>query len=393
MTCLRIAIIGGGPGGLALARILQKNGTKYTIFEADENATSRTQGGMLDIHADSGQLALQEAGLLEAFQHLCRPSAEARKLVKKDGRVLWDENKMQIPEKFRNRPEIDRTDLRSLLLDGIDSEAIQWGKKLISVDGSKTNQGEYTLHFADGADIGPFDLVVGADGAWSRVRPLLTDQNPFYSGITIVELTAKEVSTKKPWLSDYVGAGSYFMFDENRALIAQRNGNDTIRVYAGVRQPETWAKDCGIDWANPSKARQLLSDEYFNDCHEDLQRIITSEATDGLTVRSLYMLPVGLEWTNRPGVTLLGDAAHLMTPFAGVGVNVALTDALCLARSLLKFDNLNDAVKVYEEEMFVRARRNAEKTYKGLQSHFSANGIDDRVALLTEHAKRLGLGV
>ncbi|RFU35562.1 hypothetical protein B7463_g771, partial [Scytalidium lignicola] len=392
MSNLRIAIIGAGPGGLTLARILQKNGTKCTIFEADENITSRSQGGMLDLHAETGQLALREAGLFEAFQKACRPSAEAMKLVKKDGTVPWDENKMELPEDLqRNRPEIDRRDLRNLLLDGIDPEVIQWDKKLDRVEESVSTPGEYTLHFSNGTEAGPFNVVVGADGAWSKVRPLLTDEKPYYSGITIVELHAKEVSTKKQWLSDYTGAGSCFMFDEGRVLVLQRNADDSIRVYAGVRQPETWVKDCGIDWADTMKARQLLTEQYFGDCHEDLKRIINVEATDELTTRALYMLPIGLTWAPRRGVTLLGDAAHVMTPFAGVGVNIALADALGLAKSLLKGSNLKEAIKEYEDEMFVRAKKNAEKTYKGLKGHFSADGIDQRVAMLNEHAKKLGI--
>ncbi|KAH8812510.1 hypothetical protein F5884DRAFT_670481 [Xylogone sp. PMI_703] len=390
MSDRHIAIIGAGPGGLTLARILQNNGIKYTVFEADETSTSRNQGGMLDLHAEMGQLALREAGLFEAFQKACRPSAEAMKLVKKDGTVPWDENKMELPaELSRNRPEIDRRDLRDLLLDGINPEAIQWNKKLLRVEESKSSVGEYSLHFGDGTEAGPYNVVVGADGAWSKVRPLLTDEKPFYSGITIVELHAKQVSAKYKWLSDYVGAGSCFMFDEGRALIMQHNGDDSIRIYAGLRQPENWVEDCGIDWSDATKARQLLTERYFGDCHDDLKRIIT-EATDGLTARPLYMLPVGLRWAPRQGITLIGDAAHVMTPFAGVGVNLALTDALSLAKALLKGNNVENCIQEYEEEMFVRAKKYAEKTSKGLRGHFSADGIDHRVALLTEHAKKLG---
>ncbi|OBT66058.1 hypothetical protein VE03_03187 [Pseudogymnoascus sp. 23342-1-I1] len=398
MPAPRIAIIGAGPGGLTLARLLQHNGIQCTIFELDQERSSRNQGGMVDLHAGTGQLALREAGLWTEFEKNARPEAEAMKLIKSDGTVIWDENDMEsvkTSQVSRDRPEIDRAVLRDILLDSIQPGSIQWNRKLVRVEPLEDHT--FNLHFTDSSEHG-FDLVVGADGAWSKVRPLLTDREPFYSGISIIELEAKEASVNKPWLSNFTGLGSCFMFDEGRALICQQNGNDTIRVYAGVRQSETWIKECGIDWEQQDLARKNLAELYFGDCHEDLKRVIAHEATDGLIPRPLYMLPVGLIWEPRPGVTLLGDAAHLMTPFAGVGVNIALADALDLARALVKrkgaFESdlqgaIGDATKEYEGPMFERSKENMEKTSTGLQLHFSADGIDHRVKRLRARAKHI----
>ena len=188
------------------------------------------------------------------------------------------------------------------------------------------------------------------------------------------------------------------MFDEGRALVCQQNGNDSIRVYAAVRQPETWLEDCGIDWKQQDLAQKTFTERYFGNCHDDLKRVIATEASDGLIPRPLYMLPVGLKWQPVPGLTLLGDAAHLMTPFAGVGVNVALADALGLSKALLKQkdafnDNLSgslaDALQEYEEPMFDRAKENMEKTWIGLQHHFSAKGIDERVKRLQGRMRQM----
>ncbi|KAM0170238.1 hypothetical protein ACHAPF_009221 [Botrytis cinerea] len=407
MPAPKIAIAGAGPGGLILARLLQHNGIQCTVFELDANRDARSQGGIIDLHADMGQRAIREAGLMEEFQKHSLPDADSMKLVKADGTVAWDENNKNDESdsirQARDRPEIDRARLRDILLDSVEPDSIRWNSKIVSVEPNESNPAQFDLHFADQVVEG-FDLVIGADGAWSKVRRLVSAQVPEYSGVSMVELTARNVSEKKQWLSDYVGKGSFFMFDEGRGIICQRNGYDGIRVYAGVRKPESWIKDCGIDWENPIEARKQLTEQYFGDVHDNLKRLL-SEATDTLIARSLYMLPVGFKWESRSGVTLLGDAAHLMTPFAGVGVNVALNDAMLLTHALLKQkDNfeadlkgsLKQAIEEYEEQMFVIAKKNMEKTYQGLKLHFSADGVDHMVARLqqmgqlVEEAKKNG---
>ena len=192
------AVIGAGPGGLTLARILQHNGMHCTVFELDKDRSARDQGGIVDLHPQSGQLALREAGLLRMFQEQSLPAAEAMKLIKSDGTVCWDENNMKGVDTShtRDRPEIDRSALRDILLDSIKPSSIEWNKKLVCVEPSETSEDKYDIYFTDGVER-DFDLVVGADGAWSKVRPLLTDQQPLYSGITIIEMHAKEVSSKK----------------------------------------------------------------------------------------------------------------------------------------------------------------------------------------------------
>jgi len=384
-----IAIIGAGPGGLTLARLLQKNRIACTIYEAEHSRSVRNQGGTLDLHPKAGQRALQEAGLLDEFKRFSRPEGEAMKIVKYDGAVLWDENVMgNVREDSGDRPEIDREDLRNILLDSLLPGTIKWGKKLNRVEPDPKAKDKHILFFDDVTVEMGVDLVVGADGAWSKVRPLLTDEKPYYSGISAIELWSLDVEKKNPWLSEYVGKGNCFMFDEGRALLSQRNGNGSVRAYASVRKPETWVEDCGIDWTDHAAARQAIVTNHFNDCGEDIKKIIL-ESDDELIPRKLYMLPVGIKWDSKPGVTLIGDSAHLMTPFAGVGVNVAMADALELARALISqkdsivakafsdSHNIATAIKEYEASMFPRAKENAEKTYRGLVGHFSGSGGEE----------------
>ncbi|OCL12580.1 FAD/NAD(P)-binding domain-containing protein [Glonium stellatum] len=381
----KIAIIGAGPSGLTLANILQRNQISFTVYENDASPNARNQGGTLDLHPDGGQLAIREAGLWDAFTTHARPESDVMKLVEMNGEVLWDENgpdKHEVPEeeKFAHRPEIDREALMQLLLAPLAPAAVKWGKKLKEVVPAAGET--YDLHFVDGTVETGFGLVVGADGAWSKVRQLLTDEKPYYSGISAVEMWALDVNEKNKWLSQYVGQGNCFSFGEGRAIQAQRIGNGSIRTYACLRKPESFLKDCGIDWTKPETARKEFVERYFSDCGEDLKRIIL-EAEDELILRTLYMLPVGFRWESRPGVTLLGDAAHLMTPFAGVGVNAAMTDSLDLGRSIVAYKespqekSLADVVKDYELRLFPRGEKFAQKTMNGLNKHFSANGTQE----------------
>ena len=324
--------------------------------------------------------------------------------MKPDGQILWDENNSEFveaankrPDEHSGRPEIDRVVLRDILLDSLKPDTVQWGRKLTSIEPDSASKGnKYNLHFTDNMSATGFDLVVGSDGAWSKVRPLVTESIPFYSGISCIELWKLNINETNPWLSNYVGKGSNFMFDEGRALLCQRNGNGSVRAYACIRVPEDWIQSCGIDWTSPSTARQAVVDNYFSDCADDIKRAIL-DSHDELIPRALYMLPVGLTWDSHPNITLMGDSAHLMTPFAGVGVNTAMADALSLAKSLIsKKDsflakiysdkhNISIAIKEYEIEMFERSKKAAMKTEQGLKGHFAKDGAELMLKRLLGH--------
>ena len=285
-----------------------------------------------------------------------------------------------------SRPEIDRTILRDLLLDALEPETVRWGHKVARIERhdptSASDPTTYTIHFTSGATERDITLLIGADGAFSSVRPLCTPEKPFYAGITMITMWKPKAAATNPWLSEYVGRGSFFMFDEGRAVIAQRQQDGSVRTYAGLRKSLEWTKnpESGIDWEGETeKIREVVAEREFEGCTEEVKRLI-KESDGKLEVRHLWMLPVGLKWESQAAVTLLGDAAHVMTPFAGVGVNVAMVDALMLARAIVKHRDVGDwnmAVSEYEEEMFVRAEKNAKKSYAGLKNHFQKGGSEE----------------
>ncbi|KAG9197172.1 hypothetical protein G6514_002195 [Epicoccum nigrum] len=390
-----IAIIGAGPVSLTLASILQNNNIPFTIYEAASSV--RTQGGSLDLHPTSGQLALKEAGLWDAFTKLSRPESDVQKIVELGGEVLWDGNTIDKQDKkedarFEGRPEIDRRALVNLLFENLDANAIVFGKKveriIPSPSSSDTDKGDasHTLLFTDATNAGPYSLIIGCDGAWSPTRSFLSPTKPAYSGIS---MACASISTAAggSWLSEYVGAGTLFSFGADTGVIAQRGDAGFVSVYACLRCAEGLLQQCGIDWSDGDGARAQFMERFFGHVHPDLRRVFLS-ATDEVVPRALYELPVGFGWEHREGVTLAGDAAHLMTPFAGVGVNVGMEDALVLGRGIVGAwkggKGLDGAVRAYEEEMVPRAARCAEKTWRNKDKRFREGGAEDFARMLRE---------
>ncbi|MGC5025264.1 FAD-dependent oxidoreductase [Tsukamurella sp. DT100] len=342
-----ITIIGAGLGGLALARVLHVHGIDAVIYEAEPTPMSRTQGGQLDIHEADGQAAIEAAGLTAQFRALIHEGGEATRALGRDGAVLLD-----LPDDGDGgRPEVLRGELRQLLIDSLPADAIRWGAKVVAV--RALGGGRHELSFADGTVV-ETGLLVGADGAWSKVRALVTDAAPSYYGTTYVETYLHDVRRRHPGIAELVGEGAMFALAPGRGISTHAEAGDIVHTYAQLHVPEEWAD--GIDWSAPSAAERVLAE--YPGWSGELTRLI-GESDTPLVPRRLYTLPVGLRWDRVPGVTLVGDAAHVSPP-AGEGANIALFDGAELARHIVENPgDLDAALTAYESEMFVRAEQSA----------------------------------
>ncbi|KAF7725068.1 hypothetical protein EC973_000475 [Apophysomyces ossiformis] len=383
---LKIAIVGAGMAGLAVARTLQQNGIPCTVYDLDISSTSRDQGGSLDLHVESGQLAMRTNGLWDGIQRHMRYEGQDTRLLDKNGKVWLDK---VAEEGEARRPEVDRGPLRQIYIDSLEEGTIRWGTRITKVTSVTAQDGEgeqikhprYTLHFGDGTEE-TFDFVVGADGAWSRVRPLLSDAKPTYSGVTFHEMRLPNADKDHPDESKLVGRGSLYTLSDNKAILGQRNGNAFVRIYAVLRVPESGLPE--EIRRDESSARAYIL-KHYEDWSEGLQNLIRN--SQGFIPRPIYALPVEHRWVSRPGITVIGDAAHLMSPFAGEGANLAMIDGVDLGLTLVKVvkdgEDLAVAQQNFEQAMLTRSKVAAEASARNLELFFSENGPENALGVLS----------
>jgi 2-polyprenyl-6-methoxyphenol hydroxylase-like FAD-dependent oxidoreductase len=372
----RVAVVGGGPGGLTLARLLQMRGVQVTVYEREASRHARSQGGSLDLHPESGQRALREAGLEAGFLQIARPESQAFRIVDKHSQIVFD---WSAAPGTMARPEVDRTALRNLLLDSVRPESVRWDHQLAQV--KPLAGGRHQLHFKNG-QVAEADLVVGADGGRSRVRPLLSDAQPMYTGLSFVAADIAHAAQRQPEIARLVGPGRLFALGDGKGILIGLLGNGTIGGYLGLQVPEDWLASSGIAFDKPEEARALLL-SHFSDWDPALTAIIR-HCDEPLTMIQIKMLPIEHRWQSRPGVTLIGDAAHLMSTFAGVGVNYAMLDALELALAITQATDINAAVAQCEAAMFERAAKASAMAIANQRRCFSPDGAQQLAKVLAQ---------
>ena len=351
-----VTIVGAGLGGLVLARVLHVHGIQAMIYEAERSAGARTQGGQLDIHPHDGQLALKEAGLFEAFRAIIHQGGEASRVLDQHGNVLLDE-----PDDGNGgRPEVLRGDLRQILLDSLPDGMVQWGRKVSDI--RSVGCGRHALSFADGSTV-TTSLLVGADGAWSRVRPLLSDAKPDYVGTSFIETYLYDADARHAAAARAVGAGTLIAAAPGKGIFAHREPGSVLHTYVALRRPAEWF--AGIDFSNAAAAVARIAAEFDGWAPE-----LTALITDGETapvLRILHTLPIEHQWERVPGVTLLGDAAHLAPP-AGEGANLAMLDGAELGKAIAAHPlDIEAALTAYEAALFPRSQSAAADAHEILE--------------------------
>ncbi|WP_371503054.1 FAD-dependent monooxygenase [Kitasatospora sp. NBC_00374] len=337
-----VTIIGAGLGGLVLARVLHVNGIPSRVYEADPSPAAREQGGMLDIHDYNGQLALQAADLMDDFHAIVVEGRQTMRVLDTDGTVLTDR-----ADDGGGRPEVMRGELRRILLDSLPAGTVRWDHKASDV--RALGKGSHEVTFACGCTV-VTSLLVGADGAWSRVRSLLCDATPEYAGTSFVETYLFEADTRHTAAAKAVGGGSMIAPSPGKEIFAHRESGATVHTYAQLTRERDWF--AAIDFTDSATATARIAQE-FEGWAPELTALITDTDTPPV-LRPHYALPTGLRWDRVPGVTLLGDAAHLAAP-NGEGANLAMLDGAELGQALAAHpDDVEAALGAYEEAMFLR---------------------------------------
>ena len=367
----KIAIVGGGPGGLTLARLLQIKGADIKVYERDFNKDVRVQGATLDLHEESGLAALQKAGLMDAFKTNYRPGAEKMRVTDNNAAIFYDEHAEEKEETFGGkyfRPEIDRGPLRNMLLESLLPNTVVWDSHFVSME--KQNDG-WQLHFKNGTSAYA-DIVIGADGANSLIRPYITSIKPFYSGVSAVEGNVYHSQTAAPGIHALLKGGKIFAFGGGKDLIVSSKGDGSLTFYASYKTGEGWVKNGGIDFTDKTQVFTWFKREFAewsNIWHE-----LFENAATPFIPRPIFCMPLDQTWEALPNLTMLGDAAHLMPPFAGEGVNMAMLDALELSECL-NFSDIQMSIAIYEKQMRKRAAEVAQASLDNTEWMHSENAL------------------
>jgi 2-polyprenyl-6-methoxyphenol hydroxylase-like FAD-dependent oxidoreductase len=375
----QIAIIGGGMAGLTLARLLQMQNADVKVYERDFNSAVRVQGSTLDLHEGTGLEALKRAGLLDEFYKHHRPAASKMRLVDKSLNITFDDHTFATIT-AETRPEIDRAPLRDLLLNALKPDTVVWDSHFISME--KQNNG-WRLHFKNGTSADA-DLVIAADGANSKVRPYLSTLKPIYSGVTLIEGNIDNAKKNAPKLFEFAKGGKVMAFDNEQFVGYGTKGDGSIMFVLNFKTSENWLSQSGIDFKNKEQVLAWFKKEFAVWSDKWHEFFITDEVH--FIPRPQYYFPLNQTWETQENLTMLGDAAHRMPPYAGEGANVAMQDAFELAECLTsnKFSNIKTALSHFEKEMVARGAKATKETLENAEKMFSEIALEQMSAFFNQ---------
>lgn len=372
----KIAIVGGGPGGLTLARLLQMSGADVKVYERDYDRTARVQGTTLDLHQESGLAALRKAGLLDAFKANYRPEAGILRIIDQFAIIREDGHAEGQTKNYGDedaRPEIDRGPLRNLLLDSLQPDTVVWDRQFVAMT---LVDHVWQLTFKNGAQASA-DIVIAADGAHSKIRPLITPSKPDYVGITGVEGTVYNAAVASPRIQNLLKGGKIMAFGDDQSLFVSSKGDGSFSFFTGSHTDEGWVRASGIDFNNKAQVVAWFKQEFAS--WDSVWAEMFENAEPPFIPRPHYCMPLDQNWPALPNLTMLGDAAHWMPPYAGEGVNMAMLDALELSDCLTSdaFPDLQTAIAAYEHQMRTRAADAAQETLDSMVMLHSPNAVEN----------------
>jgi 2-polyprenyl-6-methoxyphenol hydroxylase-like FAD-dependent oxidoreductase len=364
---LNVMIVGAGTGGLCLAHGLSKNGIAVEVFERDDSPADRQPGYRLSI-SSTGSAALRSCLPDAQYRRLVAQSADPGSSVTFLDHQLKELLRVDLPHTDREADDaerpVSRAALRRILLDGVE-HVVRFGRKFESF--ADDPGGTVIARFADGSTAGG-DLLVGADGANSRVRAqLLPHAQRIDTGIAAVAgkiplNDANRAAIPPPILrgpTPIMGPGGCFLF----ASAVQYRSRPAM-VDAAAHEREEYVM-WGFSARRSKYGRTNLEELGAADLKDAILTLMQAwdgalrhliEAAEPATV-SAFAVKTSVSvppWPTR-NVTLLGDALHNMTPFRGIGANVALRDAAALRRALAAVaggeQDLLPALAAYEHDM------------------------------------------
>ena len=371
----QIAIVGGGPGGLTLARLLQLTGANVKVYERDFSKDARVQGSPLDMHEESGLAALRKANLLDAFKRNFRPGADKMLIVNERAEIFFSDHETKPGEDFGSedfRPEIDRGPLRNILLESLQPGTVVWDSHFISMEKQNVS---WLMHFKNGSSAGA-DIVIAADGANSKIRPYITNIKAFYSGITMIEVNVYDAEKTTPHIYALQNGGKIMAFGTAKCLLMGSKANKDLGFYASFNADENWTENSGLDYSDKTQLLEWFKKEYSE--WSSIWYELFENAAMPFVPRPIYCMPFNQTWKALPNLTMLGDAAHLMPPFAGEGANMAMLDALELSECLTsdKYNTLQEAISFYEISMRTRAAIAAQESLENGERMHSEGAVN-----------------
>jgi 2-polyprenyl-6-methoxyphenol hydroxylase-like FAD-dependent oxidoreductase len=371
----QVAIIGGGPGGLTLARLLQLENVNVKVYERDLNKDARVQGSTLDLHDGSGLAAIYKAHLFDEFKNNFLPGADKTLILNEQAKIFYSDHETNIHEDFGNeyfRPEIDRGSLRKILLESLQPQTVQWNSHFVSMEAQ--NEG-WLLHFKNGSSAYA-DIVIASDGANSKIRPYITQMEPFYTGIIMLEGNVYESKKNAPYISSLIDGGKIMAFGNTKNILLGQKGGDELGFYVSFKGDQNWSAINGLDYADKTQMLDWFKKEYSE--WSSIWHELFENVSGPFIPRPIYCMPLNQTWKALPNLTMIGDAAHVMPPFAGEGANMAMLDALELSKCLTsdQYNTVQEAIAFYESNMQERAAKAAQESLENGEKMHSKDALE-----------------